>query len=96
MPIVDPTSQSWPRAVDASTWYFASKDDLVLGEYDLMGDHMLDALDSRPDDESLWTALQAMFEAVGASASPTPRFTPSKPSSRTRRRCGRGTSTAWT
>jgi AcrR family transcriptional regulator len=47
--------------------YFASKDELVLGKYDLMGDQLLDALGSRPDDEPLWDSLRTMFESVGAS-----------------------------
>jgi AcrR family transcriptional regulator len=47
--------------------YFASKDDLVLGKYDLMGDQLVEALHARPDNEQLWTALQNMFDMVGAS-----------------------------
>ena len=46
--------------------YFASKEELVLGKYDLMGDQLVARLDARPDDEPLWTALRRMFDDVVA------------------------------
>ncbi len=44
--------------------YFASKEELVLGKYALLGDVLREALRSRPDEEPLWAALRHMFEAV--------------------------------
>jgi AcrR family transcriptional regulator len=42
--------------------YFASKDDLVIGKYDLFGDRMADALDARPHDEPVWDSLRRVFD----------------------------------
>jgi AcrR family transcriptional regulator len=42
--------------------YFASKDDLVIGKYDLLGDRMVDALDARPADEPVWQSLRRVFD----------------------------------
>jgi AcrR family transcriptional regulator len=42
--------------------YFPSKDDLVIGKYDLFGDRMAEALDARPDDEPVWQSLRRMFD----------------------------------
>lgn len=42
--------------------YFPSKDDLVIGKYDLFGDRMADALDARPDDEPVWESLRRVFD----------------------------------
>jgi AcrR family transcriptional regulator len=42
--------------------YFASKDDLVIGKYDLFGDRMADALDARPADEPVWESLRRVFD----------------------------------
>jgi AcrR family transcriptional regulator len=42
--------------------YFPSKDDLVIGKYDLFGDRMADALDARPTDESVWASLRRVFD----------------------------------
>jgi AcrR family transcriptional regulator len=42
--------------------YFPSKDDLVIGKYDLFGDRMADALDSRPADEPVWDSLRRVFD----------------------------------
>lgn len=42
--------------------YFPSKDDLVIGKYDLFGDRMADALDDRPTNESVWTSLRRVFD----------------------------------
>jgi AcrR family transcriptional regulator len=42
--------------------YFPSKDDLVIGKYDLFGDRMADVLDARPDDEPVWESLRRVFD----------------------------------
>jgi AcrR family transcriptional regulator len=42
--------------------YFPSKDDLVIGKYDLFGDRMADALDVRPADEPVWESLRRVFD----------------------------------
>lgn len=42
--------------------YFPSKDDLVIGKYDLFGDRMAEALDARPADEPVWDSLRRVFD----------------------------------
>lgn len=42
--------------------YFASKDDLVIGKYDLFGDRLADALDDRPSGEPVWESLRRVFD----------------------------------
>ena len=42
--------------------YFPSKDDLVIGKYDLFADRMAEALDERPADESVWESLRRVFD----------------------------------
>jgi AcrR family transcriptional regulator len=42
--------------------YFPSKDDLVIGKYDLFGDRMAGALDDRPADEPVWESLRRVFD----------------------------------
>jgi AcrR family transcriptional regulator len=42
--------------------YFSSKDDLVIGKYDLFGDRMAEALDARPADEPIWESLRRVFD----------------------------------
>lgn len=42
--------------------YFPSKDDLVIGKYDLFGDRMAEALDQRPADEPVWESLRRVFD----------------------------------
>lgn len=44
--------------------YFASKDDILLGRYDLFGDRLVEALDARPNDEVIWVSLRRMFDPV--------------------------------
>jgi AcrR family transcriptional regulator len=44
--------------------YFGSKEDLILGKYDLMGEQLLARLAERPDAEPLWTSLRRMFDDV--------------------------------
>jgi AcrR family transcriptional regulator len=46
--------------------YFASKEDLVMGKYDAMGDQLKARLTARPADEPVWTALRRMFDDVVA------------------------------
>ncbi|AFR51084.1 TetR family transcriptional regulator [Gordonia sp. KTR9] len=38
--------------------YFASKDDLVIGKYDLFAERMAEAFDARPVDEPVWESLR--------------------------------------
>lgn len=42
--------------------YFPSKDDLVIGKYDLFADRMAEALDARPADEPVWESLRRVFD----------------------------------
>ncbi|WP_035834247.1 TetR family transcriptional regulator [Jonesia quinghaiensis] len=42
--------------------YFSSKDDLVIGKYDLFGDRLAEALDARPADEPVWESLRRVFD----------------------------------
>jgi AcrR family transcriptional regulator len=42
--------------------YFPSKDDLVIGKYDLFADRMAEALDERPSDEPVWESLRRLFD----------------------------------
>jgi AcrR family transcriptional regulator len=42
--------------------YFPSKDDLVIGKYDLFADRMADAFDERPGDEPVWQSLRRVFD----------------------------------
>jgi AcrR family transcriptional regulator len=42
--------------------YFASKDDLVIGKYDLFADRMAEALDARPAEEPVWDSLRRVFD----------------------------------
>jgi AcrR family transcriptional regulator len=42
--------------------YFPTKDDLVIGKYDLFGDRIAEALDARPADEPVWQSLRRVFD----------------------------------
>jgi AcrR family transcriptional regulator len=44
--------------------YFASKEDLVLGKYEILGDRLAEALAARPPDELIWLALRRAFDIV--------------------------------
>jgi AcrR family transcriptional regulator len=44
--------------------YFASKEDLVLGKYEILGDRLAEALAARPPDERVWLALRRAFDIV--------------------------------
>lgn len=42
--------------------YFGSKEDLVIGKYDLFGDRVAEAFDDRPTDEPVWTSMRRVFD----------------------------------
>jgi AcrR family transcriptional regulator len=42
--------------------YLPSKDDLVIGKYDLLGDRLAAALDERPTNEPVWESLRRVFD----------------------------------
>lgn len=44
--------------------YFANKEELVLGKYDLLGEELLRRLQERPVSEPLWTSLRRMFDGI--------------------------------
>jgi len=44
--------------------YFPSKDDLVIGKYDLFGDRLADAFDARPPEEPVWESLRRVFDTT--------------------------------
>ena len=46
--------------------YFATKDDLVLGDYSKRLDRILTELDEHPEEEPAWDALRASFAAVAS------------------------------
>jgi AcrR family transcriptional regulator len=51
--------------------YFATKEEIVLGKFDLVVDDMLNALRQRPSGEEVWTSLRHVL-GVLVSASETP------------------------
>jgi AcrR family transcriptional regulator len=44
--------------------YFPSKDALLLGKYDKLGEDLAIALSERPQDEAAWFSLRRMFDGV--------------------------------
>ncbi|WFE25219.1 TetR/AcrR family transcriptional regulator [Solwaraspora sp. WMMD791] len=48
--------------------YFATKEDIVVGKFDLGADGMLDNLRTRPGDEPVWTSLRRLFDIVESPA----------------------------
>ncbi|CAL9649877.1 TetR/AcrR family transcriptional regulator [Streptomyces sp. enrichment culture] len=44
--------------------YFGSKEDLVLGDTEALGESVRAALEARPEDESAWTAIRAAFLTI--------------------------------
>jgi AcrR family transcriptional regulator len=44
--------------------YFATKEEIVLGKFDLVVDDMLAALRARPADEAVWTSLRRVFDVL--------------------------------
>ncbi|MBK4348604.1 TetR family transcriptional regulator [Lacisediminihabitans changchengi] len=46
--------------------YLASKENLVIGKYDFLGDRMAEVLAQRPDDEPVWLSLRRVFDLTVA------------------------------
>ncbi|WP_419707142.1 TetR family transcriptional regulator [Promicromonospora sp. NFX87] len=44
--------------------YFSTREDVVLGKLDVVGDEVLAALRERPADEPVWTALRHSFDGM--------------------------------
>ena len=44
--------------------YFASKEELVMGKYEILGEQLAEDLAARPADEPLWTSLRQVFGRV--------------------------------
>jgi AcrR family transcriptional regulator len=44
--------------------YFSSKEDLVLGRYERIGEQWIEALTSRPLDEPLWTSMRRVMDVI--------------------------------
>jgi AcrR family transcriptional regulator len=44
--------------------YFASKEELVFGKYEILGEQLAEDLAARPTDEPLWTSLRQAFGRV--------------------------------
>lgn len=44
--------------------YFASKEELVMGKYEVLGELLAEDLAARPVDEPLWTSLRQMFGRI--------------------------------
>jgi AcrR family transcriptional regulator len=44
--------------------YFKSKEDLVMGKYERLGEDLASSLAARPLEEPLWTALRRVFDYV--------------------------------
>jgi AcrR family transcriptional regulator len=44
--------------------YFTSKEDLVLGKHDVWAEKLIEAFDTRPDDEPIWDSLRRAFDVV--------------------------------
>jgi AcrR family transcriptional regulator len=42
--------------------YFGSKEDVILGRYERLGEEFVEALRARPLNEPLWTSLRRMFD----------------------------------
>lgn len=51
--------------------YFASKEDLVLGDTDALGESVRLALEARPADESAWEAIRAALHVLQSPDAPT-------------------------
>lgn len=44
--------------------YFPTKEDLVVGKFDLVADDMVEVVRARPADEPLWTSLRRCFDLL--------------------------------
>ncbi len=49
--------------------YFTSKEDLVLGKYDVWAERLVEAFAARPADEPVWQSLRRAFDVVADSFS---------------------------
>jgi len=54
--------------------YFATKEDVVLGDLDALGETLRAALEGRPADEDAWTALGEALRSLGGGMSPEVRL----------------------
>ena len=48
--------------------YFATKEDLVIGKFELFAEEMLEALQARPAGEAVWLSLRRLFDGFAAHA----------------------------
>src|SRR6266513_4552741 len=44
--------------------YFASKEELVMGKYEILGEQLAEDLANRPADEPLWASMRQVFGRV--------------------------------
>src|SRR5436189_5890623 len=44
--------------------YFASKEELVMGKYEILGEQLAEDLAARPADEPIWASLRRVFGRV--------------------------------
>src|SRR5438045_2410727 len=44
--------------------YFASKEDLVMGKYEVLGEQLAEDLAARPADEPIWVSLRQVFGQI--------------------------------
>jgi AcrR family transcriptional regulator len=44
--------------------YFTSKEDLVLGKYELLADRLTEAITARPREEPVWESLRRAFDVI--------------------------------
>ncbi|MET0729542.1 MAG: TetR family transcriptional regulator [Acidimicrobiales bacterium] len=44
--------------------YFASKEELVMGKYEILGEQLAEDLAARPPDEPIWASLRQVFSRV--------------------------------
>lgn len=58
--------------------YFGSKEDLVVGKWDLIGTDIIERLASRPPQESDWLALRRAFDVVVDHYADPDRYTQSR------------------
>ncbi|MFY1653954.1 TetR/AcrR family transcriptional regulator [Solwaraspora sp. WMMB762] len=59
--------------------YFPTKEDIVVGKFDLGADDMLANLRERPADEPVWASLRRLFDIVDATADTSGQQQVSKP-----------------
>src|SRR6266508_2567443 len=44
--------------------YFASKEELVMGKYEILGDQLAEDLAARPSDEPIWASMRQVFGQI--------------------------------